>query len=185
MTKKKFDPVVLRTMTMGNGKNIYRSQLLALEGGTRLIKIDEQSEKQNEVEKTEMRTTFGKRLVIIPDFTGIKGAEIEARAKLVREYVEKNGVPNALAEVGNEVVEPNKDNKNGKATVISWCPKIEKDLGFKTTTKYIEEPFTEEVKSIKIELEYEFKTVHENEVYFNVRVKDFIKYCQNFLANYK
>jgi hypothetical protein len=183
--KKNNAPIVLRTTTFGNGKKIYRGQLIASGARARVIEISEVTEKEKEVKTKDFRTVYGKTLVIHPNYEGLKDPEIKKRVAAVEEYLKDHTTAQALEEVGKEVQKPNKDNPNGKEVIISWCPKIEKDLEFPIITAYIDKPRTEEVENISIETVYTYEEIARLEVYFNLKPRDFVRHCQNYLENQK
>jgi len=197
---KKNDPIVLRTMTAGNGDNVYRAQLLGLETEKRQILIEAQTAVENEIETENTVVRNVRTLVIYPDFEGLKKEDAEKRSAAVKKYLEKNTVAQALEEVGNEVIKGKKAgipkdataaekkkieaaNEKVTDTVISWQPKIQKDLNFPVKTRYESIPTEEKQISITTETEYKYKEVHSAEIHYRIKPRDFIRYVSNFLES--
>lgn len=197
--KSKFAPIVLRTITAGNSESgIIRADLVATGEHTRKIVISKQTSKEVEVKSKENHVSQIKTLFIVPNKSGINMAEVVKRQAQIDKYLKGKSVTEALEEVGKEVIKKKaaaipkdatdaakekikKANDKLEDTVISWQPKIEKDLKFPVDTAYSNVPVTKEVTVIDIEMEYSYKEIHTNEILYRLKSRDFVKYVHNYL----
>ncbi len=207
---KKNEPKLIRTVNFGSGENIIRGQLFSVSPTQSTIVISRQIVKEVEVKKTEKIATQTKELLIRPAVEGLnlKNAEVEKRVKAIDNYLKKHTIQEALEEVGKEVIKGNKQRKktvpknadaakkkeieafnkkveeaNAKVedTIISWQPRIEKDLKIPIQKVYKNVPGFEEIETIEEEKEYSYKELAEWDFYFKIRPRDAVKHIANYI----
>jgi len=197
MANKK-EQVVLRTITAGNGKGVYRAQLFTAGNEAREIVIEKQSEKDKKIETERTVVKQVPTLVIYPDYEGLNEADSKKRAEAVQKFLKDHSPTEALEEVDNEVIPGKKAkvppgasaadkkkieaaNKKVQDVVISWQPRIQKELGFPIKTRKEIVP-TEEIQiDISSSKEYTHKEVHSATIYYRMKPRDFVRYVHNFL----
>lgn len=179
--KVKFKNIVARTMFCGNKKGDFKAELIQanVERTEYLVKIFKQESKDISKEVEEIITKHDKRLVIRPDYEGLKEKTVKARVQEVNLYMESNTPEEALEQVPGETIESK--NEGEEPTVLTWVPKIEKDLGYKIQKFYDNTPTKETIKSIESSVEYSYKEIESWTLYYRVSNRDFRTMINNFL----
>lgn len=207
-TKAKVIPRLIKVLILNKNKATFRAELFSVSPKLSIIKISEQTANENEVKTVTKIPTVSKELLIVPDLKGLKKGDLEKRTKSIATYVKKHGVSKALELVGDEIIKAEKavkvkvhkdatdaekkktdaankkiDEANAKLedTVITWQPRIEKDLKFKIQKQVQDTAGFEDVESISTEIEYTYKQIEKWELYFKLRPRDFMKHVQNYL----
>jgi len=189
---------LVKELLISHADEMFRAELFSVSPQLSYLVISEQTAEQTEVKTTTKIPNVTKELIITPDLEGVSKEDLPKRTKQVQDYVKKHGVAKALEQVGNEVIKAEAQtipldatkeiqekikaaNAALEDTVITWQPRIEKDLKFKVVKMVQDTPGFEEVENLSTETEYTYTKVKEWDLHFKVRPRDFTKHVQNYL----
>lgn len=107
-----------------------------------------------------------------------KNAKDETKKKVEAEN-KKIQAENKLIQA--EIDKIKEANKKVDDTVISWQPRIEKDLKFPIEKYYVNKPGFEEIEVQETEKEYSYKEIETWTFYFKIRPRDAVRHMANYI----